>query len=90
MYFLAFVGEKLTCKLRLDTYRKLLRMPIVFFDVPKNNAGIFMFITIGTLTSRLSVDCKLINGLTSSILGINISNAGALICGLVISFVASW
>ena len=82
MYFLAYVGEKLTCKLRLDTYRKLLRMPIPFFDIPKNNAG--------TLTSRLSVDCKLINGLTSSILGINISNVGALVCGLVISFVASW
>ncbi|CAD8124583.1 unnamed protein product [Paramecium sonneborni] len=82
MYFLAYVGEKLTCKLRLDTYRKLLRMPIPYFDIPKNNAG--------TLTSRLSVDCKLINGLTSSILGINISNVGALICGLVISFVASW
>ncbi|CAK64833.1 unnamed protein product (macronuclear) [Paramecium tetraurelia] len=82
MYFLAYVGEKLTCKLRLDTYRKLLRMPIAYFDIPKNNAG--------TLTSRLSVDCKLINGLTSSILGINIANVGALICGIVISFIASW
>lgn len=50
MFFLSFVGEKLTCKLRLDTYRKLLRMPIPYFDIPKNNAG--------TLTSRLSVDCK--------------------------------
>lgn len=57
-------------------------MPIPFFDEPKNNAG--------TLTSRLSVDCKLINGLTSSILGINLSNVGALICGLCIAFYGSW
>ncbi|CAD8206584.1 unnamed protein product [Paramecium octaurelia] len=81
-YALSYVGEKLTCKLRIDTYRKLLRMPIPFFDLPKNNAG--------TLTSRLSVDCKVINGLTSSILGINIANVGSLICGLVLAFIASW
>lgn len=57
-------------------------MPIPYFDEPKNNAG--------TLTSRLSVDCKTINGLTSSILGINLSNIGSLICGLVIAFYSSW
>lgn len=37
-------------KLRSHTFRKLLRMPIPFFDKPENNAG--------TLTARLSVDCK--------------------------------
>lgn len=66
-------------------------MPIAFFDLPKNNAG--------TLTSRLSVDAKQINGikliniqigLTSTILGVNVMNMGSLICGFVIAFVASW
>ena len=57
-------------------------MPISYFDLPKNNAG--------TLTSRLSVDCKLIQGLTSTILGINLQNIGSMICGLVIAFEASW
>lgn len=57
-------------------------MPIPFFDEPKNNAG--------TLTSRLSVDCKLINGLTSSIIGINLANLGSFVCGLTIAFTSSW
>lgn len=78
----SYVGERLTLKIRSDTFRKLLRMPIPFFDEPKNNAG--------TLTSRLSVDCKLINGLTSSIIGINIYNLASLICGLTIAFTSSW
>ena len=46
-------------------------MPIPYFDEPKNNAG--------TLTSRLSVDCKTINGLTSNIIGINLQITHAVI-----------
>jgi ATP-binding cassette subfamily B (MDR/TAP) protein 1 len=57
-------------------------MPIPYFDIPKNNAG--------TLASRLSVDCKVINKLTSSIIGINIMNVSSLICGMVIAFIGSW
>jgi ATP-binding cassette subfamily B (MDR/TAP) protein 1 len=54
IYLLTIVGERLTLKIRRATFQKLLRMPIPFYDIPKNNAG--------TLTSRLSVDAKLING----------------------------
>lgn len=46
------MAEFLTVKLRYDTFKKLLRMPIPFFDKAENNAG--------TLTARLSVDCKTI------------------------------
>lgn len=81
-FCLSYVGERLTLKLRSDTFRKLLRMPIPYYDEPKNNAG--------TLTSRLAVDCKLINGLTSSIIGINLANFASLVCGLTIAFTSSW
>lgn len=57
-------------------------MPISYFDEPKNNAG--------TLTSRLSVDAKLINCLTSTTIGINLMNFSSLLCGMTIAFVASW
>lgn len=57
-------------------------MPIPYFDEPKNNAG--------TLTSRLSVDCKLISSLARSILGIHISNLGAMASGLAIAFYSCW
>ena len=72
----------MSLRLRLDAYRKLLRMPIPFYDIQTNNAG--------ALTSRLAVDCKLIGGVVSSILGINISNIGVLLSGLIISFVSTW
>ncbi|CAD8092756.1 unnamed protein product [Paramecium primaurelia] len=81
-FCLSYVGERLTLKLRSDTFRKLLRMPIPYYDESKNNAG--------TLTSRLAVDCKLINGLTSSIIGINLANFASLVCGLTIAFTSSW
>lgn len=49
---LTICAERLTMKLREDTFTKLLRMPVAYFDEPKNNAG--------TLTARLSVDCKIL------------------------------
>lgn len=75
-------AERLTTKLRMDTFQKLLRMPIPYFDIPENNAG--------TLTARLNVDCKIIQGLTSTILGFKVQNFSALICGLTIAFSSSW
>ena len=72
----------MTLKIRLDTFRKLLRMSVPFYDIPKNNAG--------TLTSRLSVDAKLINGLTSTIVAINLMNFSCLLAGMIIAFVASY
>ncbi|CAD8160850.1 unnamed protein product [Paramecium pentaurelia] len=81
-FFLSIVAENLTMKLRNFTFRKLLKMPISFFDKPENNAG--------TLTSRLSVDCKTVQSLTSTIIGFKCQNASALICGMAIAFSSSW
>ena len=79
---MTYVGEKMTYKVRLETYRKMLRLPIPFYDLPENNAG--------TLTSRLSVDASLINTLTSSTIGINVMNISSLCCGMIIAFISSW
>jgi len=57
-------------------------MPISWFDKPKNNPG--------TLASRLATDCNMINGLTSTIIGIQICNMSNFITGLIIAFYASW
>lgn len=72
----------LTLRIRKDTFRRILRMPVSFFDKPENNSG--------TLTSRLSVDCKLISGLTSTIVATNFMNLSSLISGLAIAFLATW
>lgn len=57
-------------------------MPIYWFDNPKHNAG--------SLTSRLSADCKNVNGLATTFIAISIQNVTTLIAGLVIAFIFEW
>ena len=66
-------------KMRIDAYYKILKMPIVWFDIPRNNAG--------SLTARLSVDAEQINSLTTTIVSINIQNISTLLSGIIIAFV---
>jgi ATP-binding cassette subfamily B (MDR/TAP) protein 1 len=60
----------------------MLKMPIVWFDIPKNNAG--------GLTARLSSDCKSVNGLTTTFIGVSIQNVVTLVTSLIIGFVFEW
>ena len=57
----------------------MLKMPITWFDLPKNNSG--------SLTSRLSADCKKVNGLTTTYIGISIQNITTLSASIVIAFI---
>jgi ATP-binding cassette subfamily B (MDR/TAP) protein 1 len=57
----------------------MLKMSGSWFDNPKNNAG--------TLSARLSTDCKTINGVTSSYLGIIIQNISCLTTSLIIALI---
>lgn len=57
----------------------MLRMPIPWFDITKNNAG--------NLTSRLSSDCKNVNGLVTTFVAISIQNVTSLAAGIVIAFI---
>lgn len=76
------VGDRLTQRLRVDCYRKILRMPLPWFDIPKNNAG--------SLTARLSTDCQQVNGLTSTLIAVILQNFSCLTCGIIIAFVYEW
>ncbi|KAL4464298.1 hypothetical protein ABPG72_011343 [Tetrahymena utriculariae] len=76
------VGEGLTLRVRQELLKKMLKMPGGWFDKPENNPG--------TLSARLASDAQLINGLTSNIISVQISNFSSLVTGLVIAFVMSW
>lgn len=78
----SIVGDRLTKRVRIDVFNKMLRMPGSWFDLPKNNAG--------TLSARLSTDCKNINGVTSTYLGVIIQNITCLSAGLIIAFCYEW
>ena len=47
------IGEHVTRKIRVETFSKILMMPIAWFDLPRNNAGI--------LSTRLLTDCFIVN-----------------------------
>lgn len=57
----------------------MLKMPIPQFDIPKNNPG--------GLTARLASDCKMVNGLTTTFIGISIQNLATLVSSLIIGFI---
>lgn len=73
------IADRLTEKIRIQVFNKMIRMSGSWFDNPKNNAG--------TLSARLSIDCKTINGVTSSYIGIMVQNISCLTCGIIISFI---
>jgi ATP-binding cassette subfamily B (MDR/TAP) protein 1 len=81
-YAFTIIGDRLTKKIRVECYRKMLKMPVAWFDVPKNNAG--------NLTARLANDCQVVNGLTSNLVGTGIQTVSCLVTGIVIAFAYDW
>ena len=73
------MGRNITGQIREEAYVKMLKMPIPWFDKPKNNAG--------ALAGRLSADCEFINGITTTFIAIFIQIITTLIGGLIIAFI---
>jgi ABC-type multidrug transport system fused ATPase/permease subunit len=81
-YLFNRVGEGLTKKLREDVFIKIISMPIGWFDEAENNPG--------SLAVKLQSEAQLVNNLTSSIVGIQVSNTSALVTGMIIAFYFNW
>ncbi|EGR27069.1 hypothetical protein IMG5_202500 [Ichthyophthirius multifiliis] len=81
-YFFSRVGEGLTLKIRQEVFKKMLKMPMNWFDQTNNNPG--------NLSSRLATDAHLINSLTSNVVSIQTQNLSSLITGIVAAFFYSW
>jgi len=77
-----YLGERLTRKLRSLAYTAILRQPQAFFDQQENS--------VGRLGTRLATDASLVKGATGDALGSLLEAAGAIICAVVIAFIASW
>jgi hypothetical protein len=57
----------------------MLRMPISWFDVSKNNSG--------SLAVRLASDCKKLNSLTTSLIGFAIQNIVLLVASFIVGLI---
>jgi len=79
MVIFSNIGQKITKNIRYEAYGKMLRMPIPWFDNPKHNAG--------NLTSKLSADCKNVNGLVTTFIAISLQNLTSLVAGIIIAFI---
>ncbi|XP_035829100.1 ATP-dependent translocase ABCB1 isoform X2 [Aplysia californica] len=81
-YFFGKSGEKLTTRLRNNTFQSMLRQDIAWYDDHKNS--------VGALTTRLATDASLVQGVTGVRLGnvlMGLANMGT---AIVISFIYGW
>jgi ABC-type multidrug transport system fused ATPase/permease subunit len=76
------IGEEMTEKIRNETYLKILKMPIVWLDMPRNSGG--------ALSARLASDCQTVNGLTTTYISILIQNLANLVAGITIALIYEW
>jgi len=76
------VAESLTLRIRRECYKKIMRMPISYFDIPENGPG--------GLSSRLAADAQKVNSLTSNVVGVLIQNLSTALVGIIIAFVYCW
>jgi len=65
-------GERLVFKLRVNSFEKLIRFPISYYDRPEN--------TPGAISSKLAADAYQVNNMITGVVGViclNISTIGA-------------
>ncbi|CBY12477.1 unnamed protein product [Oikopleura dioica] len=81
-WMFGFSGEYMTTRLRSQSFAKLLRLDMGYFDEPINSTG--------ALTARLATDAGKVQGATGRRISQIFINIGALGCGLGIAFYYEW
>lgn len=76
------IGGEITEKIRSEVFYKMMRLPIYWYERPQNS--------VGSLTTKLAVDSKLVKDLTTNYVYVIIQNLATLISGLIIGFIFEW
>eukprot|EP01119_Soliformovum_irregulare_P012424 TRINITY_DN322_c0_g1_i4.p1 TRINITY_DN322_c0_g1~~TRINITY_DN322_c0_g1_i4.p1 ORF type:complete len:1246 (-),score=423.44 TRINITY_DN322_c0_g1_i4:17-3754(-) len=79
---LGVAGESLTARVRVMTFKSIIRNDIAWFDRSENSTGI--------LTSRLSQEATMLEQLVGRTLGLLFQNLVTITAGLVIAFIYGW
>ncbi|KAL3862668.1 hypothetical protein ACJMK2_008621 [Sinanodonta woodiana] len=75
-------GERLTMRLRLQTFTALVRQDVAYFDDKRHSTG--------ALTTRLATDASLVKNATGIRIGTTIQILFGLVTALIISFYFGW
>jgi ATP-binding cassette subfamily B (MDR/TAP) protein 1 len=79
---LTSTGEALSTRLRIQSFRHLMRMEVGYFDEKSNSAG--------ALETRLSTDAAMVQAGTGEAMSQVVSSFGALAIGIIIAMQATW
>ncbi|CAL1527237.1 unnamed protein product [Lymnaea stagnalis] len=77
-----FSGERLTKRLRQQTFQNILRQDVEYFDSPKHSTG--------ALTTRLATDASMIKNATGIRLAVIVQSITSMGAGLGIAFAYGW
>ena len=81
-FFFGIVSEKLVYKIRISMFRKLMKLPVSFFDKPENTAG--------GINGKLATDAYQIRNMVSGVLGVMLLNFATIGASMAIGFYYSW
>eukprot|EP00730_Choanoeca_flexa_P006144 TRINITY_DN12095_c3_g2_i4.p1 TRINITY_DN12095_c3_g2~~TRINITY_DN12095_c3_g2_i4.p1 ORF type:complete len:1304 (+),score=400.93 TRINITY_DN12095_c3_g2_i4:47-3958(+) len=81
-YLLAVAGERLTKRLREESFMAMITQPASWYDFPENSRGI--------LTSRLSADASAVRGMMGDRLALMAQIVATLIGCLLVAFIVCW
>ena len=73
------VGEQITSSIRKEAFKKMLTMPIYWFDRSDNNTGV--------LSTRLGTDCQTINGMATTYIYLMLQTLSTLVAAIIIAFI---
>ena len=74
----SWISLEITFKIRSETYYKMLRLPIPWFDLSENNSG--------ALSTYLSSNCLQIQGLITGVVSVAAQNTSTIISAFIIGF----
>ncbi|CAL1280383.1 unnamed protein product [Larinioides sclopetarius] len=77
-----FASERLTMRLRYQSFKNILRQDIAWFDDDRHSSG--------KLASRLAADVPLVKAAGGSRIGIIISSVVTLVASIIIAFIFGW
>ncbi|KAK9455730.1 P-loop containing nucleoside triphosphate hydrolase protein [Dipodascopsis uninucleata] len=78
----SFTSQKLVHRIRLRTFKQMLRQDISYFDRDEN--------TTGSLTSKLSQDAQFVEGFGGATFGQIMNSMMVIISGLILSLIIAW